>query len=727
MKKDKVIENKIEELLGKMTLHEKVGQLHQVAPSKVGGFEISKEEAKAMFEAGKMMQDEYELIMAGKGYTVHNEELLRGEIGSFIGVMNAKTANELQRVAVEETRLGIPLIFGLDVIHGFQTIFPIPLAEACSFDDKLFEETAHIAAKEAAEGGVHWTYAPMVDIARDARWGRIAEGAGEDTYLTSRYAAAKVRGFQGEDMSADDRIAACLKHFAAYGACEGGRDYDTVDMSMAQFYETYLPPYAAAVKEGCATAMAAFNDLSGIPCTTNKFLLQDVLCEQLGFNGFVISDANAIKECVNHGTAENDEEAVKQSIEAGTAMDLGSNLYTALLEKMVEDGKVDVSYVDEAVRNILRVKFQLGLFEHPYTEEKEQTSYLCEEHRTLAREAGKRSIVLLKNENQVLPLKKEQKIAVVGAVADDGAQMLGCWSFTQSTEKGVTLLEGFANHGLDVTYAPCCGELIPLNREELQKTVKDADIVIVALEYQRSGEAESCCRLELPGDQIEMVKLLKELEKPIVSLLFNGRPIAVPEIVELSDAVVEVWNLGIEAGNSIADVLVGEYNPSGRLTTTFPNYSGECPVYYNHPNTGRPRDETMWTSKYRDAPLVPLFPFGYGLSYTEYQYSNLKLTKEGDSLVASVDVTNTGEWEGEETVQLYIHRRKARRVRPVRELKGYQKVLLAPGERKTVTIYVEKEALGYYDSAAVFSMEESIFDVWMAHDSACGEHGIISI
>lgn len=727
MEKDKVLEARIEELLAKMTLHEKVGQMHQIAPSSVGGFEISKEEAKEMFEEGKITREEYEVVLSGTAFSIHDEAIRRGDIGSFIGVMEAKKANALQRVAVEESRLGIPLIFGLDVIHGFQTIFPIPLAEACSFDDALFEETAHIAAKEAAEGGVHWTYAPMVDIARDARWGRIAEGAGEDTYLASRYAAAKVRGFQGEDMSAEDRIAACVKHFAAYGACAGGRDYDTVDMSWAQFYETYLPPYAAAVKEGCATVMAAFNDLSGIPCTTNKFLLQDVLREQLGFTGFVISDANAIRECVNHGTALDDEEAVKQSIEAGTEMDLGSNLYTKLLEEMVEDGKVDVRYVDEAVRNILRVKFQLGLFEHPYTPEKEETSYLCEEHRALAREAARRSIVLLKNENQLLPLKRQQKIAVVGAVAEDGAQMLGCWSFTQSTEKGVTLLEGLRNHGLDVSYAPCCGERLPLDWEKLQETVKDADIVIAALEYQRSGEAESCCRLELPGEQIQMVKLLKELGKPVVSLLFNGRPIAVPEIVELSDAVVEVWNLGIEAGNAIADVLLGDYNPSGRLTTTFPNFSGECPVYYNHPNTGRPRDETMWTSKYRDAPLTPLFPFGYGLSYTQYQYGNLRLAKEADCLVASVDVTNTGEREGQETVQLYIHRKNARRVRPVRELKGYQKVTLAPGEQRTVTIRVEKEALGYYDSAAVFSTEESEFDVWMAHDSSCGEHGRIVI
>lgn len=727
MKKDMVIERKIDELLSQMTLHEKVGQLHQASPSRVGGFEISPEEAAAMLEAGSISEDEYNTIVHGNVLSVHDDAIRRGEVGSFIGVMEAEKANRLQEIAVKESRLGIPIIFGLDVIHGFKTMFPVPLAESCSFNDKIFEETAHIAAKEAAEGGVNWTYAPMVDVARDARWGRVAEGAGEDTYLASRYAKAKVKGFQGDDMSREDRIASCVKHFAAYGVCEGGRDYDTVDMSIGKFYETYLPPYAAAVEAGCATVMAAFNDLSGVPCTTNKWLLQDLLREELGFDGFVISDANAIKECINHGTSMDEEDAVKQAIEAGMEMDLGSNLYTEHLEKMVEDGRIDIRHVDSAVRNILRIKFQLGLFENPYAPVKETKSYLCEEHRALAREAAKRSIVLLKNEGACLPLKKEQKIAVVGAVAQDKEQMLGCWSFTQYTDKPVCLIEGLQNKGLNVRYAPCCGEKLPLNKKELEETIQDADVIIAALEYQSSGESESRCKLELQGDQIEMVKLLKETGKPVISLLFNGRPIAVPEVAELSDALVEVWHLGMEAGNAIADVLVGDYNPSGRLTITFPNFSGECPVYYNHPNTGRPRDKAYWTSKYEDAPLKPLFPFGYGLSYTEYQYGELRLQKEDDTLKASVEITNIGDREGEETVQLYIHRKSAQRVRPVRELKGYQKVVLKPGECKTVTIEVTKEELGYYDMKANYVTDESEFDIWMSHDSTCGSHGTIRI
>ena len=723
----KDMESKIDELLAKMTVHEKVGQLHQVAPSAVGGFEISKAEALDMLNTGKISQEDYDVICSGNPFAKQEEAVCRGEIGSFIGVSTAEKANHLQRIAVEKSRLGIPLIFGMDVIHGFKTIFPIPLAESCSFDEELFACSAHAAAAEARESGIHWTYAPMVDIARDARWGRIAEGAGEDPYLASRYAAAKVRGFQGSDYSAKDRIAACVKHFAAYGACAGGRDYDTVDMSMAQFRETYLPPYAAAIKAGCATTMAAFNDLSGIPCTTNKWLLQDVLEGELGFDGFVISDANAIKECVNHGTALDDKDAVKQAIEAGIAMDLGSNLYTKLLEQMISDGEVEMETLDKAVRGILRIKFRLGLFEQPYVPESKESTLLCPEHRRLAREAGRKSIVLLKNEGKVLPLNRKKKITVVGAVAQDGAQMLGCWSFTQDTEVGVTLLEGLRNAGVPVTCAPCCGETLPLNREELASTVKDADTVVAALEFQHSGEAESCCKLELPGEQVEMVKALKDMGKRVVSVVFNGRPVAIPEVVALSDAVVEAWHLGIEAGNAVADVLLGEYNPSGRLTTAFPNYSGECPVYYNHPNTGRPRDETFWTSKYIDAPLKPLFPFGFGLSYTEYRYENLILRQDDQGLVASVEVTNNGEVAGEETVQLYIHRKSARRVRPVRELKGYQKVFLQPGETRTVTIAVSRDDMGYFDSMANYITDTSEFDVWMAHDSSCGEYGKIVI
>lgn len=724
MKIHQETEKKIDLLLSQMTLHEKVGQLHQVAPSKVGGFEVSAEEAKAMYEAGEIDEREYEAALNHTALFLHDDAIRRGEIGSFISVQDAGTANRLQKIAVEESRLGIPLIFGLDVIHGYRTIFPIPLAEACSFNDGIFELSAQVAAREASEDGVNWTFAPMADIARDARWGRIAEGAGEDPYLASRFAAAKVRGFQGKELSDRDRIAACIKHFAAYGACAGGRDYDTVDMSLPLFYEIYLPPYAAAVRAGCATAMAAFNDLNGVPCTTNRFLLQTLLREKLGFNGFVISDANAIRECINHGTARNEREAAKQALEAGLDMDLGANVYTACLEDMVNKGELAVQYLDAAVRNILRVKFALGLFEHPYadTPEKKRTA-LCADHRAAARDAAKRSIVLLKNENRTLPLSKTANIAVVGSVANDRQAMLGTWSFTGSAADAISLVDALGRRNASFRFVPCCSETDPLDEEQLQKALEGADIVLAALSYQASGEAQSCCHLTLPGDQSRMLETISRCGKPVVSVLFNGRPVAVPEVVAYSDAVLEAWHLGTEAGSAVCDVLFGDYNPSGRLTATFPNASGECPVYYNHPSTGRPRGAAIWTSKYMDSPLTPLFPFGYGLSYTTFSYGELSLRIEGDCVTATVPVTNDGEMAGEETVQLYIHRRCAQRVRPVRELKGYQKVFLQPGETKEVSMTVTKDELGYYAVDGNWDTGESDFDIWLAHDSTSGSKG----
>ena len=724
MKIHQETEKKIDLLLSQMTLHEKVGQLHQVAPSKVGGFEVSAEEAKAMYEAGEIDEREYEAALNHTALFLHDDAIRRGEIGSFISVQDAGTANRLQKIAVEESRLGIPLIFGLDVIHGYRTIFPIPLAEACSFNDGIFELSAQVAAREASEDGVNWTFAPMADIARDARWGRIAEGAGEDPYLASRFAAAKVRGFQGKELSDRDRIAACIKHFAAYGACAGGRDYDTVDMSLPLFYEIYLPPYAAAVRAGCATAMAAFNDLNGVPCTTNRFLLRTLLREKLGFNGFVISDANAIRECINHGTARNEREAAKQALEAGLDMDLGANVYTACLEDMVNKGELAVQYLDAAVRNILRVKFALGLFEHPYadTPEKKRTA-LCADHRAAARDAAKRSIVLLKNENRTLPLSKTANIAVVGSVANDRQAMLGTWSFTGSAAAAISLVDALGRRNASFRFVPCCSETDPLDEEQLQKALEGADIVLAALSYQASGEAQSCCHLTLPGDQSRMLESISRCGKPVVSVLFNGRPVAVPEVVAYSDAVLEAWHLGTEAGSAVCDVLFGDYNPSGRLTATFPNASGECPVYYNHPSTGRPRGAAKWTSKYMDSPLTPLFPFGYGLSYTTFSYGELSLRIEGDCVTATVPVTNDGEMAGEETVQLYIHRRCAQRVRPVRELKGYQKVFLQPGETKEVSMTVTKDELGYYAADGTWDTGESGFDIWLAHDSTSGSKG----
>ena len=724
MKIHQETEKKIDLLLSQMTLHEKVGQLHQVAPSKVGGFEVSAEEAKAMYEAGEIDEREYEAALNHTALFLHDDAIRRGEIGSFISVQDASTANRLQKIAVEESRLGIPLIFGLDVIHGYRTIFPIPLAEACSFNDGIFELSAQVAAREASEDGVNWTFAPMADIARDARWGRIAEGAGEDPYLASRFAAAKVRGFQGKELSDRDRIAACIKHFAAYGACAGGRDYDTVDMSLPLFYEIYLPPYAAAVRAGCATAMAAFNDLNGVPCTTNRFLLQTLLREKLGFNGFVISDANAIRECINHGTAQDEREAAKQALEAGLDMDLGANVYTACLEDMVNKGELAVQYLDAAVRNILRVKFALGLFDHPYadTPEKKRTA-LCADHRAAARDAAKRSIVLLKNENRTLPLSKTANIAVVGSVANDRQAMLGTWSFTGSAAAAISLVDALGRRNASFRFVPCCSETDPLDEEQLQKALEGADIVLAALSYQASGEAQSCCHLTLPGDQSRMLETISRCGKPVVSVLFNGRPVAVPEVVAYSDAVLEAWHLGTEAGSAVCDVLFGDYNPSGRLTATFPNASGECPVYYNHPSTGRPRGAAKWTSKYMDSPLTPLFPFGYGLSYTTFSYGELSLRIEGDCVTATVPVTNDGEMAGEETVQLYIHRRCAQRVRPVRELKGYQKVFLQPGETKEVSMTVTKDELGYYAVDGNWDTGESDFDIWLAHDSTSGSKG----
>lgn len=724
MKIHQETEKKIDLLLSQMTLHEKVGQLHQVAPSKVGGFEVSAEEAKAMYEAGEIDEREYEAALNHTALFLHDDAIRRGEIGSFISVQDAGTANRLQKIAVEESRLGIPLIFGLDVIHGYRTIFPIPLAEACSFNDGIFELSAQVAAREASEDGVNWTFAPMADIARDARWGRIAEGAGEDPYLASRFAAAKVRGFQGKELSDRDRIAACIKHFAAYGACAGGRDYDTVDMSLPLFYEIYLPPYAAAVRAGCATAMAAFNDLNGVPCTTNRFLLRTLLREKLGFNGFVISDANAIRECINHGTAQDEREAAKQALEAGLDMDLGANVYTACLEDMVNKGELAVQYLDAAVRNILRVKFALGLFDHPYadTPEKKRTA-LCADHRAAARDAAKRSIVLLKNENRTLPLSKTANIAVVGSVANDRQAMLGTWSFTGSAADAISLVDALGRRNASFRFVPCCSETDPLDEEQLQKALEGADIVLAALSYQASGEAQSCCHLTLPGDQSRMLETISRCGKPVVSVLFNGRPVAVPEVVAYSDAVLEAWHLGTEAGSAVCDVLFGDYNPSGRLTATFPNASGECPVYYNHPSTGRPRGAAIWTSKYMDSPLTPLFPFGYGLSYTTFSYGELSLRIEGDCVTATVPVTNDGEMAGEETVQLYIHRRCAQRVRPVRELKGYQKVFLQPGETKEVSMTVTKDELGYYAVDGNWDTGESDFDIWLAHDSTSGSKG----
>lgn len=719
-------EKKIDELMSKMTLHEKVGQLNQVGPSPVGGFEISEEEAAKMLESGKITKQKYDSIVNHTMLDHREDDIRNGSIGSFLGIDDLDKANHLQRIAVEESRLGIPLIMGMDVIHGHKTIFPIPLAESCAFHDESFARSSEVAAKEAAEDGIHWTFAPMVDIGRDARWGRVAEGPGEDTYLASRFAAAKVKGFQGNDLKDRDHIAACIKHYAAYGAVEAGRDYDTVDMSLAKFYETYLPPYAAGVKAGAATVMAAFNDLSGVPCTTNSFLLKEVLREQLGFDGFVVSDANGVAECVNHGTASSWSDAAQQAVEAGCDMDLGSGNYISHLENLVESGEMDIKDIEESVRNILRIKFALGLFDNPYTEKREVSSKLCDEHRKAAYDIAKRCIVLLKNEKDVLPLSKEAKVAVLGACANRRDDMHGTWCCSSVSNSGVSIVDALESRNIDYKFSDCCSEYTPLNESAMYDAIEGADIVIAAVSYHCSGEAQSRCQVTLSADQQRMLDLLAETGKQVVTVLINGRPIALTDVVAKSDALVEAWHLGTEAGNAIADVLFGDYNPTGRLTATVPYYDGQWPIYYNRPSTGRPASDELWTNKYIDAPLQPLYPFGFGLSYTTYEYGEINFEANGDELTVSVPVTNIGSRAGEETVQLYIHRKKATRVRPVRELKGYQKVWLEPNETKTVSITVTREELGYYDMQARLVTTESEFDIWMAHDSSCGSHGAVT-
>ncbi len=729
MLKYQVTEQKINDLLSKMTLREKVGQLNQLGGSPVGGFGVTKEEAKGLFAAGNITEEQYNAICAGGMADANEDAIRRGEVGAFLSVQGREYTNRLQRIAVEESRLGIPLLFGLDVIHGHRTVFPSPIAEACTWNPDIFEESAHIAAREAREDGIQWTFTPMLDIARDPRWGRVVESPGEDTYLAACYAIAKVKGFQGEDMSNLDRICACAKHFAAYGGGEGGRDYNTVDMSEAKLREVYLPPFEAAIKAGVGTIMPAFNDLSGVPCTANKWLLDTYLRGERHFEGFCISDAHAVKQVRFAGTARDEKDAAVQSVSAGCDMDMGCEHYIHHLAGAVADGTLSEDIIDEAVKRVLRVKFALGLFEHPYVETPAMPSMLSEAHRAAARDAARRSIVLLKNDG-TLPLSEKAKVLVVGYFADRGDEMLGSWVISGKGEDSVTLTDALNLRGVDYTFVPCVRADMTVDYDMLDTALAttDADVVLAMVGEKRDNVGEACSKghLDLEGEQSEMLSHIHASGKILVTLLFNGRPMTVAKEAEMSNAVVETWQLGVEAGNAILDVLFGDYNPSGRLTVTFPYHVGQCPIYYNHPKIGRPYSaQSKWSSKYIDDETMPLYPFGYGLSYTAYTYEKLSLQVEGDALVVSVDVTNAGSVTGEETVQIYTQCRFGRRVRPVRELKGWAKVILEPKETKTVTVRIARETLGYYDTQCNFVTEPNTYFVWAAHDSACGVPGEI--
>ncbi len=722
------IDAKVEALLRKMTLEEKIGQMTQYN----GFWEVTgpvPDDADA--------QEKYEHVK-------------KGWVGSFLNVRGVENVRALQRMVVEETRLGIPLIFGSDVIHGYKTLAPIPLAEAASWDLAAIEQSARVGAIEASAVGVNWTFAPMVDLYRDARWGRVMEGAGEDPYLGSKIAVARVNGFQGDDLSAENTIAACAKHFAAYGFSESGRDYNTVDLGTVTLYNMVLPPFKAAVDANVKTFMNAFNIVNGVPATGNTFLQRDILKGKWGFDGFIVSDWGSGMEMVNWGYARDLEHAAELAANAGSDMDMESYAYIKHLKGLVESGKVDEAKIDDAVRRILRVKYELGLFDDPYKycdEEREKELLYHLDHQAAALDIAKKSIVLLKNENNLLPLKKEQpRIAVIGALANDKTSPLGSWRIGSDDSTAVSVLEGLKNAGVNFSYAKgadvSVGPVDFTKEVEVNETDKSgfaeavalarrSDVVVMVLGEHgfQSGEGRSRTQLDLPGVQQELLEAVQAVNKNIVLVLMNGRPLAITWAAENVPTIVEAWQLGTQTGNAIAQVLFGDYNPSGKLPMSFPRSVGQVPIYYNHYNTGRPdpKPDVFW-SRYIDESNDPLYPFGYGLSYTIFAYSNLQIDdSDSENIKVSVTVTNTGSVAGEEVAQLYIHDRAASVVRPVKELKGFEKFSLEPGAAKTVEFTLTDAELGFYNGDGEFLVEPGIFDVMVGTSSQEGLMGTFEL
>ena len=698
----------IDELMKKMTLEEKIGQLNLLVP-------------------------EGEVTGPG-GLDSNYRKLIReGKAGAVFNAYTVENVRELQRIAVEESRLKIPLIFGLDVIHGHRTIFPIPLGQACSWDLEAIRRSDRIAASEATAEGLNWTFAPMVDIARDPRWGRVTEGAGEDTWLGCRIAEARVRGFQGQDLTDVTTMMACVKHFAAYGAAQAGRDYSTVDMSDVSLLEWYLPPYKAAVDAGAGSVMTSFNEIAGVPSTGNHWLLTDLLKNEWGFKGFVVTDWTAIDEMVNHGVVADTIEAAALALNSGVDMDMMSGTYHDYLKQLVEEKKVSLTSIDDAVRRVLKAKEKLGLFSTPYRycdPDRQAKELMTPENLQFAREFTAKCCVLLKNDNKTLPIPSSVKtIAVIGPLADSQQDMLGAWSAAGQREKCITLLQGIKNKVGDkvsVTYIKGCNT----NDDDRSgfstalQAAKKADYVILALGENgwMSGEASSRADIDLPGVQNELAKEIMKIGKPTAVVLFNGRPLAISTLAETAPAILETWFGGTEAGNGIADVLFGDYNPSGKLTMTFPRSVGQVPIHYNMKNTGRPikpdDPNEKYVSRYLDLPNTPLFPFGFGLSYTRFEYSNLVVGMNGDEININVDVKNAGAIDGEEVVQLYIQDKVATLTRPVKELKGFAKVLIPAGESITVSINLTVDDLAFYHSDLQKYREPGEFVAYVGTNSA---------
>jgi beta-glucosidase len=713
---DPRMEHRIDSVLKLMTLEEKVGQMVQYN---------GKGDATGPIKAR----------------TRDIDDIKSGWVGSMLNVTGAENTREMQRLAVENSRLKIPLLFGLDVIHGYKTIFPLPLAEAASWDLDAIELSARIAATETAAAGVHWTFAPMVDIARDARWGRIMEGAGEDTWYGSLVATARVRGFQGNNLADTNTVVACAKHFAAYGLAEAGREYNTVDVSYRVLNEVYLPPFKAAVDAGVATFMNSFNELDGVPATGNSYLVNETLNGKWGFNGFVVSDWNSIGEMMVHGVAKDVAETAELAIKAGNDMDMETSAYRMHLVRLVKEGKVTEKLVDEAVRRILRIKFKLGLFDDPYrycSATREKQTLLHPGHIKAAREMACKSMVLLKNQGQVLPLKAGLKtIAVIGPLADSKVDMVGNWNAKGEAKDVVSILEGIktaAGPNTKVLYERGCnikGDTA-INFQPAIEAASKADVVIMAVGEggMMSGEACSRAYLDIPGNQEALVKEIMKTGKPVVVVLCNGRPLTINWIADNVPAILEAWFPGTQAGNAVADVLFGKYNPAGKLPVTFPYAVGQIPIYYNHKNTGRPLTDykEKWYSRYIDIPNEPLYPFGFGLSYTKFDYSNLKLSspqmKMGGSITVTVTVTNTGNFDGEEVVQLYTRDLVGSVTRPVKELKGFKKVMLKKGESKEISFTIKPADLAFYTRDMTFKAEPGDFTVFVGTNSVnCLEDG----
>nr|WP_321222237.1 beta-glucosidase BglX [uncultured Psychroserpens sp.] len=726
--KNSSIENKVDSVLSLMKINEKVGQLVQYSGKwNMTGPSSSK-------------GDQYKL-----------DKLKKGEVGSMLNITSVASIRETQRIVMENSRLKIPLIFAYDVIHGYKTIFPIPLGESASWDLDIIQQSAAVAAKESAASGLNWTFAPMIDVSRDARWGRSMEGAGEDPYLTTEIGVARINGFQGKDLANKYTIAACAKHFAGYGFGEAGRDYNTVNIGEFELHNTILPPFKAAAKANVATFMNAFNEIDGIPATGHSVLQRDLLKGEWNWNGFMVSDWGSIGEMVAHGYAKDKNHAAQIALNAGSDMDMESYAYEAALETLLEENKISITHIDDAVRRVLRIKFELGLFDDPYkycNEEREQTQVYSEENIAIARDVAKKSIVLLKNENNILPLSKNiGSIAVIGPLADDKDSPLGNWRAKAEYNSAISLLEGvkasveknttvYFEKGIDLTIPnikPGDNQFLhPLNfnttnRSGIEKAVqiaKKADVVLLAIgeDAYQTGEGRSQADIGFKGLQLELLDAVRAVNSNIVVVLMNGRPMDLSYPAKTVPSILECWHLGSQSGHAIADVLFGDYNPSGKLPVSFPHNVGQEPLYYNQKNTGRPYNNKHVTfSGYRDAPKTALYPFGFGLSYTTFKYGGLtsdkSIIKSNESLTVTVDVTNTGKVAGEEVVQLYIRDLIGSLTRPIKELKGFQKIMLQPGETKTLSFVIDAQKLEFYTVNRKWEVEPGDFDVWVGGSS----------